>query len=229
MYRTCSLCSEKTADDSLFCANHKARAAAFSVQFGLGNVDQSPGEGDEQAGPRHGGARKEAEGDPSVASTEEVPEGPPSKLITLLGETLERTRTRLSPEAARGRWRWTKICFYFQGGELLARAFFCAAPPAEKGSDFPDLRSEIWPRALAANSPARTELLRRFAACEGALRDKSLAALELHFVTYAGLVAICERAPEEPEHKVTLFDVDGDECVATTAADARERLGHDRW
>lgn len=244
----CRLCDRKAVDDSIFCAQHREQAQRFSLSFGKQDEDEtaaeSPPTGRETTAKTD--ANEKTEKSEKAEKPRPVePEGAPADtapahaeldeeravLAAAFHPAFDALRTRLKEEADLE--RWPQLSIYFLEDTLYCRAYFSVIPRSADGEPPPPvyaLHDERLHAALAAGGIVFEELYARYSVKVEALRDLSLQTLDVHFLTYAGLIAINGHPPGRAHENLVTFDLDGDDFRAIELDDdVRARMRHDHW
>ena len=83
--------------------------------------------------------------------------------------------------------------------------------------------------ALRANGSVFCAFAEQMERADERLRERKVQTLDLHFLTYAGLVAINENLPTQRERNLATFALRHGPFEQVDATDVVERLCHDRW
>ncbi len=208
----CRLCREPVVDGSQFCHRHRAQAALFSRAF-------APAEGVTAAAEVTAGHAAPL---PTASFTEA------ERAVAALTQTL--TELLVSGEANK-RQRWPVISIYYASETLLARAYFAIVPSSGKDPECTPLNinGTRLKEALTTGGIVHHVLVEQFEASVAALKTQQLDSLDVHFVTYAGVIAINRhRSGERDKNLATLIQTEQGFEVTTVEA-VRPRLQHQRW
>jgi hypothetical protein len=222
--RRCRLCTNFAIEGSIFCEAHRSRAQLFARSFAAGETT----------------ATTPTELEHAVEAAHPAPSAAPAHTPTPAERAIEASPlhhsvldafARIAAHAkARTESRWPQISIYFVGEKLLARPYYSIVPSraGERASGLsPD--SDALRLALEPASPVMQEIVARFAERTDDLKSRKLQSLDLHLLTYAGLVALNENPLGKAEKNLAVFDLNGGKIERTTLDAVRPRLRHDRW
>jgi len=173
------------------------------------------------------------EGDPGAAEAPaSASRGPTSPLAVAMANAMEKIRERAAVDAQRDHSRWPQISVYYMHDRLLCRAYYSIIPHAA-GVGAPEASFGVADPCVANALAEGGVIFQRFAAVfedhAPRLRDRSLQTLDLHLLTYAGVVAINEHLPNQDEHNLASFALREGEFLPVEAAEVRQRVAHERW
>lgn len=166
-----------------------------------------------------------------------------------INECLEKVRNRAREQGERDGERWPQISVYTLYNEVIARPYYSIIPRAAKAAtmgegagstnrDDSDLQSAGHTYrvtdnriidAMANGGVVFDAFADLFEDRLHALQERQVQTLNIHFLTYAGLIAINEHLPDQRERNLTTFYIQGSEFVETPAEEVRHRLHHERW
>lgn len=228
----------------MFCAEHLSQAQLFSVSFGQTGPDERAEQAESAAEERHT-ERASADGAADSAPkrsgdrppvTGESEDQASDVLAEKLHQAFEKIRDRAKESSKRAALRWPQISVYYLHGKLLSRPYYTIVPRAPRESEgeapaHPDfvITDTVVEKAIVSDGPVFVELAAHFKDCFESLKNRWLRSIDLHFLTYAGLIAINERLPTQEERNLTTFTIDGDRFVSVDAAEVKPRLRHERW
>jgi hypothetical protein len=92
-----------------------------------------------------------------------------------------------------------------------------------------DLGADCVARALAPAGEVFAALVRILKEYGESLADQRIQTVDLHFLTYTGLIAINLHVPDQIDQNLVAFELKDGDIVQTTADAVRHRLGHRRW
>ncbi|MFC1609390.1 hypothetical protein ACFL6C_00390 [Myxococcota bacterium] len=207
----CRLCNERTAEGSMFCAKHQRQAARFSVSFG-----RQPEEPERQQSSR----------------SEDPPAGSRgADLAAVFLPTWETVRKRLAAGNDADANRWPQISVYYLEDRLFARPYFSIVPAPDDNPSLSllDLSSTAVASALAQGGNVLEAIVELFETHLDDLKTHTIQTLDVHFVTYAGLIAINRHAPGEKDINLITFETRESGLAAVPIDDVRQRLRHTQW
>lgn len=236
MLRRCRLCKKTVADRSMFCERHRSQAELFSASFG------------HSAGDGHGESTSAEPAYPSLSAsqTSDAPEPFPVRqdatasatTIDIAGLTarvavaFDKIRERAREHAERDANRWPQISIYCLHDRLHARPYYSIIPRNR------DMEAPLSTYLLTENrvldavsdsGDVFAELVEQFEQRRDRLTQRDVQTLDLHFLTYAGLIVINEHLPDQSEKNLVTFELKDQKFVQVDAAEVRDRLRHERW
>jgi hypothetical protein len=218
----CRLCRDPVVEGSLFCARHRAQAAFFSQTFAptapAGGAGETPAV---DTPPR---------ADESSPHADEPPRSPAvARCAQLVAEALAELSKSAAPAVSGD--RWPQISVYYLQEQLYARTYYSVVPAQAASATQPriDLQHPALRAAMAPTGRILTELLAHFAANEAVLKRRHVQTLDLHFLTYAGLVAINLHKAGSKDVNLLTLAVSEDGLTPVTLDSVRPRLFHKRW
>jgi hypothetical protein len=250
----CRLCRRPVVAGSSFCEEHLQQAKVFSATFAAPEGDAESAEaptatesGDAPSAARPASAPpRQRRG--TVATTtgkfalEEVVFAPNDLSAAALAYRLERlfeqVRARAAGHAERDANRWPQLSVYTLHDKLLARAYYTIIPAAQGGEGAGpsatavptyELDAAALSEALGPQGVVFEALAHAFAENKAALLARQVQTLDVHLMTYAGLVAITKHLANQRDEQVATFVFEGGAFKSVAAAEVTGRLRHDRW
>jgi hypothetical protein len=259
MRRRCRLCDRWTVDDSIFCARHREAAQRFSLSFGKqedgveappdataadeSSADTAPPDAPppEPPPPDEPTPETAAPDEAAVETTVPEPTAPAptptpehdeerAVLAAAFHTAFDALRTRLKEHA--DPTRWPQLSIYFLNDALHCRAYFSIVPRTEDEPPAPlyALDEDRLHAALATGGAVFEELYARYAEHTEPLRCHTVQTVDVHFLTYAGLIAINSHPQAGKTHNLTTLKLDGDEFRKVELDDdVRALMRHDHW
>ena len=205
-------------EGSLFCERHRAQAAFFSRNFGA-----APPPGETPAPPTTPGL--------AVAPAVPQPVLPPgvNRAVELTLDAFAELSRGVDLAAPTD--RWPQISIYCLQNQLLARTYYSVVPQIAAAAAAPRFNLQH-PALRAAMAPSGTllkEIATHFAAHEAELRRQEAQTLDLHFLTYAGLVAINLHRAGQRDLNLASLEVEEAGLRPAPLDAVRARLFHKRW
>jgi hypothetical protein len=231
----CRLCDQRVVDDSIFCARHRAQAQRFSLSFGTQEdaSEAEPTAADIESEPAPAEPALPPQPEPSappVAAPERTADEAGEERAVLAAAfhaAFDALRTRLTDEADPG--RWPQLSLYFLDDTLHCRAYFSIVPGEPSDPAFALDEAHVH-AALANGGVVFEELHAQFSACAGRLRQRTLQTLDVHFLTYAGLIAINAHPPGRKVENLVTFELEGGEFHEVALDDdVRALMRHEHW
>jgi len=238
----CRLCGQRTVEDSIFCIQHRDQAQRFSLSFGKqeDGEDEPPAKSPDPAAAKDpdaaGPGSEPATAPPTMRSEAELEEERTeldqerAVLAAAFHPAFDELRTRLHDQA--DPLRWPQLSLYFLDDALHCRAYFSILPHDEDEVPAPmfALDEDRVHAALAADGIVFGELYARYREYTEALREQSLQTLDVHFLTYAGLIAINGHPPGRKMQNLATLKLVGNEFRKVELdEDARALMRHDHW
>ncbi len=234
MRRRCRLCKQTVADESMFCEKHRNQAELFSASFGPAPGEESdastsgaPGDPSRPASPISAPASATTTGATVVATRIDT-----DGLISRVAAAFDKIRDRAREHAERDANRWPQISIYCLHDRLHARPYYSIVPRNQDGAA--PLRTYLLTEnrvldAVSDGGDVFAELVEQFEQQRERLTQRELQTLDIHFLNYAGLIAINEHLPDQTERNLVTFELKDQEFVRVAAAEVHDRLRHERW
>ena len=240
MPRRCRLCKKPVVEDSIFCEQHRSQAQLFSATFGSddehgdGQAGLGPGITLTKGRPTSGRRPAFARDGGALMTTEAEPELTGSELARMVRDSFDKIRERAKALAIRDAARWPQISIYYLHDRLHTRAYYSIIPEAGEGESSPSsfkLVDEPVQEAITGDGLVLSRLEELFVERAESLRGRTLQTLDLHLLTYAGLIAINEHFPNQREENLATFALGagGEGFTAVDPAEVSARLRHMRW
>ncbi|MEE8410066.1 MAG: hypothetical protein V3T05_10695 [Myxococcota bacterium] len=216
MVKRCRVCKKLTVEGSMFCSDHYRQAATFSLAFG--QQDQLPATGDaaDNASSRPRGT---VSGDDRNSFNELV-----LGVFEHVVEKSESKENEVNP-------RWPQISVYYLNDCWHARPYYAVVPRRDGGDHgsvapfaMADARRDFEPGRMVFDA-----LVEQFETHLDDLKNHQVQALDIHFITYAGVIAINAHHPNRADRNLATFKLEGGEFVPTELDEVSERFRRPAW
>ncbi len=239
----------------MFCPDHQNRARAFSLAFGKQEgpdshsaVDQDnqeeakdtaagrpPGQDRRKKGSdrrRKGSDRRKKGSERPKEAPERDEESDPERFLiaSLLQNRFSEVRKRLAEQTDGN--RWPLISFYVLDNELHARNYYAIIPTGDgnpNNSATLELNAIFLEEAMSPDGALFAAIARQVGRHREALTKGDVQTLDVHFLTYAGVVAINRHPQSGKDENLVCFDCDGIGLSEAPIDHIRQRLRHQRW
>lgn len=206
------MCREPVVEGSLFCARHRAQAALFSKSFGR---DAMP------------------EATAAAAAPDAEPTAPRRPSANVVSELVQNVFAQIAtpPAADAPLIRWPQISIYYLQDQLYGRPYYCVVPQAARTASGArlDLQAPAVQQAMRDDGMLMKDFVQRFGEYEAELKRRHIQTLDLHFLTYTGLVAINLHRAAQKDLNLATYRVTGDALEPVPLADVRPLMQHQRW
>lgn len=197
----------------MFCADHHRQASTFSMAFG--KQDELPTTGADTSG----GSRGTVSGTDRASFRDLI--------LGVFEHVVAHCESQDEKEAA----RWPQISVYFLNDHWHARPYYAIVPRRdgeENATVVPFTMADARP-AFKPGRPIFDTLAEQFEAHLDELEKHQLQQLDIHFITYAGVIAINAHQKTSSDRNLATFKLENGEFVPTDLDEVQGRLRRPAW